>query len=232
MIFNPSSHGHFLEIRNIFGYWFYLFILGNIILVYRERKEFTISKVYQNDLIERRDVGDVSKFLNGETETAVNHWWPSVITTWQGTKSDINRLGQRRAPCYVGKNEVTLQNFWPWHSEEGEVPRGSKRHWPHPWWKAGAGGHDCPCCTPTSGSSWRDDYWGQTRKWIILHNLSFVLSHKHLLLETEDMLGGHFIFYTALHLLLSFVCHSPSLKGSSLKFEKVQWLFFVFLKET
>lgn len=45
-----------------------MFIPGNI-LVYRERKEFTISKVYQDDLVEGRDVGDVSKFINGETVT-------------------------------------------------------------------------------------------------------------------------------------------------------------------
>lgn len=55
----------------------------------------------------------------------------------------------------------------------------------------------------------------------MLHNLSFILSRKHLLLETEDMLGGHLIFCAALHLLLSSLWHSPSLKGSPLKLEKV-----------
>lgn len=82
---------------------------------------------------------------------------------------------------------------------------------------AGTGGHDCPCCTSTSGSPWRNYYWGQTRKWIMLHSLSLVLSHRHLLLETEDMLGGYFILCAALH-LVSFLWHS-----SSLKLEKALW---------
>lgn len=120
VIFNPSSHGHFHEARNTFGHWFYLFILGNIILVYRERKEFTISKVYQDDLIEESNVGDVSKFINGETQSPGNHWWPSVISKWQGTKRDINRLGERRAPCFIesGFAEFLAMAQWGgWNSK-------------------------------------------------------------------------------------------------------------------
>lgn len=64
----------------------------------------------------------------------------------------------------------------------------------------------------------------------MLHNLSFILCHKHLLWDAGDVLGGHSIFCAALHLLLSFLWHSPSLKGSSWKLEKVLMIFFCLLK--
>lgn len=51
--------------------------------------------------------------------------------------------------------------------------------------------------------------------------LSFILSHKHLLWEAEDRLGGRSIFRAALRLLLPSLWHSPSLKRSSFKLEKV-----------
>lgn len=181
-----------------------------------------------------RDMGDVSKFVSGETETAVNHWWPSVTTKWQGTKSDISRMEGKKSSVFswaARSNfaECLARGQWDgWYSKRLQETQAT-----------------------SMPEGWRRRTWlsmlhihlrKPLKRWLLRPNkemnnvtqpqLLYIFSGKHLLLQTEDVLGGHLIFCAALCLLLSFFCHPPSLKGSSLKLEKVLWCIFVFLKET
>ena len=82
--------------------------------------------------------------------------------------------------------------------------------------------------------SWLPKMGGQTRKWIMLHILSFILSHKHMLLDAAgDRRCARWPFdllYCSPPPPPFLVAYSPSWKGTSLQLCKRPVMHYSFLK--